>query len=264
MIEYLVTGGCSFSQPDSGDVTWPIHLEKHLGPKMALHGGRGCADNTTIARLAIYNVHKLLRAGVDPEKILVGIMWSSIDRHSIYTTSDNFPHNIFNVLCAIDRDPVTELPTGCHTNPVYIASDQRNQYLMHASFDDPSSKLYFEHFYDTIGAQIVSLENVLRVQWFLKHHGIKYFMTEFSWHSINDHRPPWDTTPRETLTHPDVAYLQEQVDCECWLPVDNMTDWVEANGIPYSRPPDNHPSTEAHNRFLNEIMLPFLKQRSFI
>lgn len=261
--KYLVTGGCSFSQPENADITWPIHLEEYLKPERVLHGGRGCADNTTIARLAIYNVHQMLSSGVSPDQLLVGIMWSGAHRHSVYTTRPDFPHDCFGGELVEARQP-NGLPTVYHMNPLFIACEERNQYLMQASFEDSSSRLYWERFYDPIGSQIMSLENVLRLQWYLKAHGIDYFMTEYGWYSIHDHRPPNDYTPKDTLTHPDVSYLLEQIDHDQWLDIDCMSSWVDRNQIPYSRPPDPHPSTEAHQRLLQEIILPHLQSRRII
>lgn len=257
-IQYLVTGGCSFSQPCNADITWPIHLEEFLSPQYTLHSGRGCADNTTIARLLVYNIQQILNKGVDPADLLVGIMWSGVDRHSIYNTRTDFPHDSFSNGPA-QRDVDTGLPVNYHTNPLFIASEECNQYLIHANFEDQSSKNYWQNFYDPIGSHILSLENVLRIQWFLKSLNISYFMTEHSWYSIHDHRPPWDMTPRDTLSHPDVRYLIDLVDHEHWLPISHMTAWTEENNIPYTRPNDPHPSTHTHKQLVDQVILPHLQ-----
>lgn len=252
-IDYLITGGCSFSQLQHADITWPIHLEKYLSPNVAIHTGKASAGNRTISRLVLLEIFKALEEGVDPRDMFVAVMWSGVNRHDVYTTDADFPHT------EILRDPETH-----HYTPLMLNCDERNLYLLNAHWEDLSSKMYYENFYDELGSYIATLEHVLRVQWFLQSLGINYFMTEYSFDCI--HQTQWHTVdgiphnpPPNYSEHPDANILFSMVDWNQWLPVKNMSHWVESHKIPYSRPGDFHPSTEAHTRFTNEIIIPHMQ-----
>lgn len=254
--KYLITGGCSFSQLHNADVTWPVHLTDRILPDNTQHTGQGAADNTTISRKVIHRVSKLLSQGVDPGQILVGIMWSGVDRHSVYSTNKQLPH--------ISIAPSAwEDGQHCFRNPLNIASEHRNHYIINPQWSDQTSTIYYKYFHDEIGSQMFTLENVLRTQWFLQSLGIDFFMTEYSWYSVHDHRPP-ENEQITILDHPDLKYLLDLIDHDCWLPISCMTDWVLTNQIPYSRPNDNHPSTLAHQQLVDQIIVPHLNSRNLL
>lgn len=244
----LVTGGCSFSQVPNSDVTWPAHLQEKLNFHNYKHTGLGAAGNGVISRLVIYSVIDLLDQGYQPEDILVGIMWSGRNRMDVYSTDPEFPHN---------EIPVTDTEHKNYQNPTWLKDEDRFQYLIHVWWDDPSSKLYFENFYDEIGAMMTTLEHVLRTQWFLQSKGIEYFMMEYDCDCITE-------GTEEILNKPDVKPLLDQIDFSCWPCDVNMNRWVRDQQIPYARPGDDHPSTEAHQRFVNEFVIPHLKDRGIV
>lgn len=255
-IDYLITGGCSFSQLHTFDVAWPVHLEKRLSPSIAVHTGKGAAGNGVISRLVILEVIKALQKGIDPEKIMVAVMWSGVNRHEVYSTRNDFPHT------PIDG------PEDYYHNPLRLNSSEKNIYIMNIGWEDYSSKLYYENFYDELGSIVLTLEHVLRVQWFLASAGIKYTMTEYSYDCLSKcfpvnyqesfHQP---NTFRE---HLDVDILWSMVDWARWLPVKSMSHWVDSNCIPYARPNNDHPSTEAHERFTQEVIVPHLQKQGYI
>ena len=81
---HLVTSGCSFSDnskhPD--DVVhgrWPHFVAKRIDAKL-YNRGEGSCGNDWISKSVIYETQKLLDNGINPQNILVMVMWSGIDR----------------------------------------------------------------------------------------------------------------------------------------------------------------------------------------
>lgn len=238
----LITSGCSFSQVPNSDVTWPVHLEKYLGCQ-AIHCGRGAAGNGIISRSVIYEVSKALKT-YKAEDLLVGIMWSGYDRHEFFLSEE-----------PVDYEKII-MGNPYYQNPQWVTSPSNSHYyITNTHWRDKLSKTYYREFYDNKGSQIETLEHVLRVQWFLKSLNIRYFMTKYSYDSINIHN---------IMGNEDLTYLYDLIDNEHFLPLDNMDAWAQQSGIAYARPPDPHPSTEHHIEFVNTFIVPHLKAKNYI
>lgn len=237
----LIAAGCSFSQVPNSDITWPVHLRDNLNIENCLFLGQGAAGNGIISRKVIYHSQKMLKI-YKPEEILVGIMWSGRDRQEVYSTDKNFSHNSIKGIEA-------------YRNPVRVA-EEYNFYLMNAHWKDDATTNYIKNFYDEVGAFILSIEHILRTQWFLKAFKIPYFMCEYS----------VDCLPRDTkiCTHSDIEYLLKLIDKSFWLPIDNMWQYAVDTGLPFARPPDPHPSTEHHKKFISEIVFSYLFRKGYV
>lgn len=238
----LVTAGCSFSQVPNADVTWPVHLRDRIQTEHCLFLGQGAAGNGIISRKVIYQTQKMLNI-YKPEEILVGIMWSGRDRQEVYSTDKSFPHHNLRSMAEAYRNPVRVV-------------DDYNFYLLNAHWDDDATQLYMKHYYDEVGAFLLSIEHILRTQWFLQTHKIPYFMCEYS----------VDCLPKDINVsgHPDIKYLLDMIDKSHWLEIDNMWQYATDSGIPFARPPDPHPSTEHHIKFVREVVLPHLYNKGIL
>lgn len=239
----LITAGCSFSQVPNADITWPVHLRDRVQSETCLFLGQGAAGNGIISRKVIYNTQKMLKV-YQPHELLVGIMWSGRDRLEMFSTNKDFPHHKF-----------ISTAEG-YRNPVRVVDDY-NFYLLNAHWDDDATQLYMKHYYDEVGAYLLSLEHILRTQWFLQKYNVPYFMCEYSMDCL----PTRDET---IYNHPDIKYLLDMIDMSAWLPMDNMWKWATDSGIPFARPPDPHPSTEHHIKFVQDILLVHLHRRGII
>ena len=94
----LVTGGCSFSECNSGfKETWPTQLEKQINPIQSYHDGLHCQGNGLISRKVIYRLSELLKTN-KKEDLLVGLMWSSHLRHDFFHSNIKFQSNVDNWL----------------------------------------------------------------------------------------------------------------------------------------------------------------------
>lgn len=238
----LITAGCSFSQVPNADVSWPVPLRDALHTNNVFYLGQGAAGNGIISRKVIYNVQQALDI-YEPHEILVGIMWSGYDRFETYHEKMDFDYYKLS------------LHSEGYCNPVRI-TDEHNYYLINSHWSDELTKAHFKYFYDQVGATIQTLEHILRTQWFLKQHNIPYFMTEYS----------FDCLPRHDNIryHADVGYLYDMIDKDKWLPIDNMWQYAVDSGLPFARPPDPHPSSEHHEKFVREVVLPWLHAKGYL
>lgn len=244
----LITAGCSFSTIYREETTWPVHLSEILKPVKEIHLGQGALSNGIISRRIIYNVTKELQTNL-PEDILVCIMWSSADRNEMYSNTP-IPHQSLN-------------SGPAHHNPVSVAGE-KDFYLFNSHFNDEYSELFFKNYYNDYQATIQTLEHILRIEWFLKLHKIKYFMTLFSWQSLPLKN---EVQELEIINHPDIKYLYELIDQNNFLPINNMSDYLIQTGrYPnYGFPGTNiHPDTEQHKFFTDNVIFPHLKSKGYI
>lgn len=232
-IKCLITAGCSFSQVPNRDVTWPVHLSEWLTPEKTYYLGQGAAGNGIISRKVIYTVTEALKI-YDPKDILVGIMWSGFDRSEIYS---------------LKRIKHTKLSTPPeYTNPLSIIKE-KNYYIFNPHWTDATSKNYYMYAFTPENAVLNTLEHVLRTQWFLEKHKIKYFMTEFSFNSVND----------INFDSKDILFLYNQIDKTHWLPIKNMYKWaLSESNLKFTKEGDDHPSTEQHKMMVETVLIPFL------
>lgn len=261
-IELLLTSGCScsevqypFNEMDKyiqtsdhplQTFTWPVHLMNALNcrTQFLANGGSG---NKIISASILHALINALRE-VDKSKILVGVMWSGSYRYSIYKSSQ-----------PLDYHKIEHPTKFSIVNPLSLVGNKNNNYYKVMPYwNDNLSKTYYKHFFDEIGSVIETIENILRVQWFVKLHEIKCFMTFH--HAL--------ALPKKHLSHPDVKYLYESIDMDMFLPVNDQWNWLENNGYPDINKKigtkDCHPTTEMHEKFTQEVIIPFLKNKNYI
>ena len=230
----LITSGCSFSEPIIAK-TWPLHLERQLRPKNAIHTGLGCQGNGMISRKAIHAVHNALKTHKPKNKMLVGIMWSGTSRHEQYSLEDpNFTHNIDQWM----------------SNPTKVDPDEPGGWIIYnAHWKIPQARHYYKHMYDPVYAQILTLEHIIRTQNYLKLHNVDYFMSTYTDEVL------------KMRDHANLDHLYEQIDFENFLPVEGEHEWARYHsGIPWTSP-DLHPSSQHHSAFAKKVILPFIKNK---
>jgi hypothetical protein len=217
MSKFLVTSGCSFSTVlnHTHDLiqggTWP-HVLRLLTSKYQWSpialGVKG-QGNGLIARKLIQSLHDLLyQKSVSPKDIFVGVMWSGTNRIEKYVD---------------DRWEIIH-----QGSPQYIA--------------------YHKWYGSKIGDAIVTIEHILRVQWFLERHGIKYFMTTYTDQVL----------PTDCVENLDVNYLYKQINFDNFLPIDGMYEWCRDHStITFPVIDDIHPGFKQHREFTEKVILPF-------
>lgn len=232
----FISSGCSFSECITKHIdTWPRHLARelncdHISTAMSSQG------NGLISRKIIYQVSEILKCQPQ-EDLLVGIMWSGPDRHEIYLENGHTD---------IKQDNWLE-------NPTNVVTDKKWS-ILNYHWKSKHSRTYYETFFDEIGQYVYTLEHILRTQWFLKLHNIKYFMTTYT----------GATLPSFLKSHSETKHLYEQIDFDNFLPVTGEFEWCkDFSNIDFPDPKDYHPGTEQHKAFTKMVILPFLKKNGY-
>ena len=235
MIELLITSGCSFAD---GVGKWPTQLATELGVPLS-NSGLLSQGNGLISRKIIYQVTRALET-IPAENLLVGIMWSGPDRHDFYMPSAKMG--------------TTNEPVDIRTR---IGEDTNNCWvILNHHWDSEYAKYYYGMFHDGIASLIYTYEHILRVQWFLKLHNVKYFMTTFK-----------ETVfpPKKSIdTHSDIKDLYNQIDFDQFLPIAGQYEWAEQTGILFDAGDPFHPTVEHNVKFTNEVVLPFLENKKYL
>jgi hypothetical protein len=237
-MKQLITGGCSFSECLSPWIdTWPKHLARSLTEYTHESTGMGSQGNGLISRRVIYQVIQSLKE-YNSNDLLVGIMWSGPDRHDVY----------------FQKTPPLVKEDGYMENPTKFVPESNGSWtIMSHNWQTELSQNYYQHYHDMIGQYIYSNEHILRTQWFLKLHNIKYFMTTYT-NNVFQQR-----------IYPDIKYLYEQIDFDQFLPVDGEYEWCrDSSGLEFPINGDRHPSSEQHKLFTDQVILPFLKEKQYI
>jgi hypothetical protein len=233
----LITGGCSFT---TGDYNWPGYLKKILNLELD-NKGESSQGNALISRKLINSVESALK-NYKPEEIIVGIVWSTVERSERYIEeTDEF--------CG---------PPYLDFNPTSVIDGHRNwQILRYEWTESMDSKLYYEIYSNLISSMVYSIEHILRVQWYLEKKGVDYFMS-----SITDILHP------HLLKHPEISYLYKQIDFSKFLPIKGEYEWVKENyPLEGFHPPredghvDWHPSPYGSMKFAEEVIFPFLLKK---
>lgn len=233
----LIVGGCSFTfEPWN----WPTYVSREMGWGLK-NTGMGSIGNGLISKKLIYEIEQHLKV-MNPEDIIVGVMWSGIDRNEFYINKiePNFPYN------------------GWVENPTRVAKEH-NWLITNVHWRFKKSKMWYEHFHTDNGSMIKTIENVLRLQWYLNQKGIKYFMTSYMdifQKSGNGKR---------IVEHNDVNYLYDLIDQTKFLDVAGCYEWMLENykelGFPQNKPEvwGTHPTKEGHLEFSKKVIIPYIK-----
>jgi hypothetical protein len=281
---YFVSAGCSYSQVPNTDITWPVHVQKafNLDDDHVRHLGIGAIGNEMISKLVIYNVNDLLKTH-KPEDLLVGIMWSGCDRHLLTIRESERVYSKATKLGLPESySEIDECkpyrPRNYFQSPTKIACEEYNYYTLNCHWNDELTINYYNRFVDPLGSLISTCEHILRTEWFLKQHNIKYFMCAYDFdtfmyagipgpnigYGYDEDCPALQINSNkqyDTIDHPDVKYLYDMIDKTYWLPITDLRHWVKnVSKFDFRDPTDPHPSTEQHIDFTKQIILPFLEK----
>lgn len=244
MKKILISSGCSFTFEEWN---WQGHLSRKLNLDL-VNLGMSSQGNGLISRKLIYKVNKILETN-DPNDILVGIMWSGIDRHEYYSRENRdvstWGHN--------EKYPLD----GRVKNPTNVVDGLYNWRILNYNWDNKESRIHYTTYHDLVSSMVYSLEHILRVQWYLEKNNITYFMTTYL-----------DIFKDKTLlNHPEINYLYKQIDFKKFLPVSGCHEWVKEHygATGGFNSPDIygyigiHPTDFGHEKFTEEVIIPYIK-----
>lgn len=255
MSKLLITSGCSFSECITyiaGSSTWPNHLRDILGYEHKSYA-MGSQGNGLISRSIIYGVVEALKTH-KPEDILVGVMWSGSNRHDFRC---NNPNDLYFVQDKTHNGWI-ENPTG------FVKDAEKNWTILNVNWtdqDNVEAETYYRMFHSDIGSSIYSIEHILRTQYFLQRHNIKYFFTDYVDENI---------VIKKFINHPEINYLYKLIDREYYLPVTSEYTWCK-NNTKYSHLWNDqtftyweHPVGDMHKEFVDQIIYPWLLNKKFV
>lgn len=237
----LLASGCSFTFEDWN---WPGFLSRKLNLDI-LNKGMASQGNGLISRKVISGLDELLKT-YKKEEILVGIMWSGVNRHEYYTHSpddvktwgffNNENHNI--------------------KNPTDVIQGEYNWRILNPGWDSKEVRSYYEYFHNDISSMVFTIEHILRIQWYLDGLGIDYFMSTYMDLFDYDY----------LMGNPEVAPLYSKINFEKFLPIKGCVEWVRENYIEDGMPPGvdkhgnrgDHPLPYGHEKFTDEVIIPYL------
>lgn len=277
-VKYLVTSGCSFSIGENE--CWPKWLSNLLNSNVLYVCGQSSAGNDWIAMSTIYKVQKLLADGVKPNEILVAVMWSGIDRTSIFI-SDSETTEFKNLINDTRRqkNPVS-LETGLSETV------NSSGWLLGSGicqFDNRHinrfKNKYLSTFVNNEWLMIKSINCWLQLQWFCKSYGIRlinqtymniwnfplYKYKDKSQHRFCSSRRmiiSSDPLPKFYETYKEnVSYLYELLDLDDWIffrDYDGLYEYTFVNNLEYEED-QFHPSAAAHKHYVENFLWPEIK-----
>ena len=236
----LLTSGCSFAECISDHIdTWPRHLQRYINIPM-ISKGLGSQGNGLISRSIIYEVDRLLKQGHSAEDMLVGIMWSGYNRWDYYWHKDDR---------GLDWKP--ENTEVCMSNPTNFINDDHEGDWIITNHGWKSAKDYYKHYYDDTWGQIQTLEHVLRTQWFLEKHKIRYFMM------------PYMDEVFQLADRQSCQYLFDQIDWNTFATQQGCSEYL-SNKDATLIDDTLHPTTEGHATYTKEVLIPYLTTKGYI
>lgn len=236
----LITSGCSFT---NSFYAWPYQLNKRYGFDLE-NTATPSQGNGLISRKLIYKINQISNL----DDVIVGVMWSGIDRTERYIE----PSGDFYFK-----------PDGpIHDKVTSVVPEHKNWRLMMPDWvKNEDCKLHYEVFNNVISSKVYTIEHILRTQWFLEKHNIKYFMSTYM-DIFKD---------KNSNNHPDVKYLYDMIDFSKFLPVSGCFEWVLENYPKEFREfnkngkiIDHHPTELGQIKFTDEVIIPYLKEKNII
>jgi hypothetical protein len=220
-------------------------------------------SNAIISRKIIYKVNELIKTH-KTEDIIVGIVWTIPMIHERYISNGK------------NDDYMGKSETGFTS----VVDNVKNwRILNHDSISSSEDcELYFKIIYNKLQSYVLSLEHILRTQWFLNKLGIKYFMTSYVdiFHYEKNFLKMYDFSKltdykRECyrlniLGYNEVTYLHGMIDTRQFLPIYSMLDWLQENCADNGFKDSEKliPNGFGHEKFATEVIIPYLKEKNII
>lgn len=251
-IKHIVTSGCSFSTHQK----WPAILQGRTNIPVYTQG-KDSAGNDWISKTAIYQTYELLKTGINPEEMLVIVMWSGIDRKGLFVSKKETPnYNEFvnHSVNFLDIEAGYILGSlDSYMGSDYIANYKKN-WLSYVTLEELSSESY-EHF--------------LRLQWFCKSYNIK--LLNLTYGDILHYPNSWFLDPKKTgpLTkdiYKSVKHLHDMIDFNQWAFYDETSGQFEYalnNKLSFDAD-GHHPSLLANEHYVDNFLIPILKEKELI
>lgn len=244
----LVVSGCSFTFEDWN---WPRFLGECYGLSLKdiVNVGMGSQGNGLISKKLIYAVTKELETQ-NPKDLMVGIMWSGVDRVDFHSENNYNSGNWGN------NGHISNI-----SNPTNVA-EEKKWYVLNPGWglnkdSHPLMDNYYEHYHSNVGAMVNTIQCILITQWFLKEKKVPYFMTTYM--------DIFNMYDKEFLNNPEIKYLYDLIDFSKFLPIRGCFEYIKTN-FPEGMPECNneydghHPLENGHKFFSENAIAPFISE----
>ena len=246
-MKHLVTSGCSFSDSEYPDTTWPVHLQELLEDEYYFYNLGACAQGEDyISRSVICKVNQLLKDN-NSDDIFVIVAWSGLQRRAILVNNDTTKmHYRFKDWKMGNLETMKGLSIGSWQD-----------------FDEEYLKLLTEE--QNI---IISLEHMIRTQDFLRANNVDYKFFGFCNLFANLDETNFLTKGRGTRVdkkYPNTSYLFDIMDWNKWWfhnEFGGLGDWVNDNikdGFEGGGKNTGHTLSNSQRLFTNEVVLKWIK-----
>ena len=248
MDKIIITSGCSFSDVGSVNKTWPLHLQDLTQDKYdKFHHLGACGQGEDyISRSVICKVNQLLKDN-NSDDIFVIVGWSGLQRRAILVNNDTTKmHYRFKDWKMGNPETMRGVPIGSWQD-----------------FDEEYLKLLTEE--QNI---IISLEHMIRTQDFLKVRNIDYKFFGFNNLFANLNEQNFLTKGRGARIdrkYPNTSYLFDIMDWDKWWfhnEFGGLAEWVNDNikdGFDGYGKNTGHPLANSQRLFTKEVVLKWIK-----
>lgn len=277
-IKKIITCGCSVSSGDPYGklLTWPYHLADYAN---------NIDTDVIVTNLSIPSQgQELIQKKVSlelveslkefkPEEIAVIVMWSGLERRSLYIENTNTVRNLithwvenniwwdsqFLDLKNQASNPRKEMfqmqgvDGSLHDAPA-LFNEGAGWYIFSRARDDgPVSKQLFD-ITDSVANIHSCLESMIFLQNLCKVKGVRLYQQFMVTHTLQE---------IESLDHQLINYLVEQIDFSTIISRTGIVDYFNKDWQYFVGPGDHHPNTKGHEIWFNAVMLPFLTNQGF-
>ena len=246
-MKHLVTSGCSFSDPNNEQRTWPAYLKDLIQDEHHVYYLGACAQGEDyISRSVICKVNQLLKDN-NLDDIFVIVGWSGLQRRAILVNNETIKmHYKLKDNIVGESESMRGVPIGSWQD-----------------FDEEYLKIFTEE--QNI---IISLEHMIRTQDFLRVNNVDYKFFGFNNLFANLDEENFLTEGRGTRIdkkYPNTSYLFDIMDWDKWWfhnEFGGLAEWVNENikhGFEGGDKNSGHPLSSSQKLFTEKVVLKWIK-----
>jgi hypothetical protein len=214
--------------------------------------------NALISRKLIHKINELVKTH-DTNDIVVGIMWTTPNIHERYISDGKNDNYV--------RKPEIDLKS--------VVDGVKNWRILNHKWIDSSedTEIYFKVMYDKIQSYVLTIEHILRTQWFLNKLGIKYFMTTHIdiFDNLENYLKMYNFEKLKEFgkmryvlgikSYSELFHLFRMLQKTTFLPINGMLEWLQENHLNegFEDSEKLQPNSFGHQKFATDVILPFLK-----
>lgn len=244
MTKTLIACGCSFTK-DNYQKTWPDYLAQQLGYDLLNIGARGAGVDFIGKRLM------MALNSIDPANVLVGILLPSSDRFDLYVDQSHVLKDDFLKISSWQNG----------SNPHLVNLDGSFSSDHGYSLTGGESRGYKKHWYmyyhNNTFAHINYWFNVINIQNFLKLKGFEYFFA--SAYDIDNSTEQLTNITDQPVEYDDMKSLVDFKNFVFHQDSRGFLSFVDEFGYEVNK---NHPESTAHQQFVTDVIVPFLKNKN--